>query len=44
MGEKFAATWGTWKGPVLGVFSYNENAKGGTAFFDWFHYLYEGPK
>jgi hypothetical protein len=43
LGEKFIANNGYWKGPKLGLFSYNEKQKGGTALFDWFHYDYDGP-
>jgi len=43
LGEKFAATFGNWKGPKVGLFSYHEYGKGGTALFDWFHYLHDGP-
>ncbi len=44
LGKKFAATFGNWKGPKVGLFSYHESGKGGTALFDWFHYIYDGPK
>jgi beta-xylosidase len=44
LGEKFFATFANWKGPKLGLFSYNENEEGGTALFDWFRYEYDGPK
>ena len=44
LGNTFATTFGYWKGPKLGLFSYNEKEKGGTAQFDWFHYIYDGPK
>ena len=43
LGDAFAATFGYWKGPKLGLFSYSENEHGGAARFDWFHYLYDGP-
>ena len=43
-GEKFTATFGNWKGPKIGLFSYHEKGEGGAAYFDWFHYLYDGPK
>lgn len=43
LGEKFSATFGNWKGPKIGLFSYHESGQGGTALFDWFHYLYDGP-
>jgi beta-xylosidase len=44
LGEKFSATFGNWKGPKIGLFSYHEQEQGGTALFDWFHYIYDGPK
>jgi len=44
LGEKFAATFGNWKGPKIGLFSYHEDGQGGTTLFDWFHYIYDGPK
>ena len=44
VGEIFGVKNGYWKGPKLGLFSYNEIAKGGIAAFDWFHYNYDGPK
>lgn len=44
LGDKFAATFGNWKGPKIGLFSYHEQEPGGTAKFDWFHYTYDGPK
>jgi len=44
LGGKFSATFGNWKGPRIGLFSYHEQGGGGTARFDWFHYLYDGPK
>jgi len=44
LGEKFAATFGNWKGPKVGLFSYHESGEGGIALFDWFHYDYDGPK
>jgi beta-xylosidase len=43
LGEKFAATFGNWKGPKVGLFSYHEFGNGGTALFDWFHYVHDGP-
>jgi beta-xylosidase len=42
--ESFIANNGFWKGPKIGLFSYNESGTGGKALFDWFHYLYDGPK
>ena len=44
LGDAFIANNGFWKGPKIGLFSYNETAKDGKALFDWFHYLYDGPK
>ncbi len=44
LGEKFTATFGNWKGPKIGLYSYHENGNGGTALFDWFRYIYDGPK
>ena len=44
LGEAFATNDGYWKGPKLGLFSYNEKERSGSAKFDWFHYLYDGPK
>jgi beta-xylosidase len=32
-----------WKAVRPGLFSYNIKQDGGTAFFDWFHYLHDGP-
>lgn len=43
-GEAFSASNGFWKGPKTGLFSYNETGKGGKALFNWFHYMYDGPK
>lgn len=43
-GGQFAVHNGYWKGPKIGLYSYNEKEQGGTAFFDWFHYIYDGPK
>lgn len=44
LGEKFSATFGYWKGPKIGLFSYHERGSGGTVCVDWFHYIYDGPK
>jgi len=44
IGEPFVANNGYWKGPKIGLFSYAEATGGGRAIFDWFHYLYDGPK
>jgi beta-xylosidase len=43
LGEPFATHNGYWKGPKPGLFSYNEIQNGGNAYFDWFHYWYDGP-
>jgi beta-xylosidase len=42
--ETFVANFGYWKGPKLGLFSYNENQQRGIALFDWFRYKYDGPQ
>ncbi len=44
IGEPFMANNGFWKGPKIGLFSYNTTTNGGNALFDWFHYSYDGPK
>jgi beta-xylosidase len=44
IGKPFEAKWGYWKGTRIGLFSYNEQADGGTAAFNYFHYSYDGPK
>ncbi len=44
LGDHFTANFGNWKGPKVGLFSYNEKNNGGTALFDWFHYDYVGPE
>jgi beta-xylosidase len=41
LGETFIVSYGNWKGPKIGLFSYNEKEKGGTAKFGWFRYMYE---
>lgn len=43
-GGSFETTFGNWKGPKIGLFSYNEAGRGGSAAFDWFRYDYDGPK
>jgi hypothetical protein len=43
-GESFGVENGFWKGPKIGLFSYNESGAGGVALFDWFHYTYDGPE
>ena len=42
--EAFSVGSGNWKGPKIGLFSYNEKENGGSAAFDWLHYIYEGPQ
>jgi beta-xylosidase len=43
-GDTFETKWGYWKGTRIGLFSYNERSDGGTAFFNWFTYDYDGPE
>jgi len=43
-GEPFVIKNGYWKGPKIGLFSYNGTSGKGTASFDWFHYTYDGPE
>ena len=40
-GDPFAMNFGFWKGPYIGLFSYNTAGDGGDAAFDWFRYNYE---
>lgn len=40
-GDPFAMNFGFWKGPHIGLFSYNTAGDGGDAAFDWFRYNYE---
>lgn len=40
-GEPFAMTFAFWKGPHIGLFSYNPAGDGGDASFDWFRYDYK---
>lgn len=44
VGEAFGIYNGYWKGPKIGLFSFNEAGGNGIASFDWFHYNYDGPK
>ncbi len=44
LGQPFPVHNGYWKGPKLGLFSYNEMKAGGIAKFDWFRYDYAGPQ
>jgi beta-xylosidase len=43
-GKTFKTVFGHWKGARIGLFSYNEQQDGGTAFFNYFKYDYDGPK
>ncbi len=43
LGDKFSATFGNWKGPRVGLFSYQTKEGEGKALFDWFHYKHDGP-
>ncbi len=43
LGDQFSATFGNWKGPRVGLFSYQTKDGEGTALFDWFHYKHDGP-
>lgn len=43
-GNPFVIENGFWKGPKIGLYSFNETVGGGMASFDWFHYNHEGPK
>ncbi|MGD9930805.1 MAG: glycoside hydrolase 43 family protein [Mangrovibacterium sp.] len=38
LGQKFQLRFGHWKGPKIGLFSFNEIQDGGTALFDDFRY------
>lgn len=38
IGEKFSMLFGHWKGPRIGLYSFNELQDGGTAIFDSFEY------
>jgi len=44
LGPSFEVRWGYWKGTRFGLFSYNEQANGGTVAFNFLHYTYDGPK
>lgn len=37
----FEMRFAYWKGPHIGIFSYNKIADGGKASFDWFRYEYD---
>jgi beta-xylosidase len=41
--EAFALHTTDWKGIRTGLFSYNTQAASGEAYFNWFHYNYDGP-
>lgn len=41
IGDKFHVGFGHWKGPKIGLFSYNEDQDGGSAIFDDFQYDYQ---
>jgi beta-xylosidase len=43
-GDKFSTAAGYWKGTRIGLFSFNEINNNGSAAFNWFTYLYDGPK
>jgi beta-xylosidase len=40
-GEKFQVLYGNWKGPRIGLYSFNEQEKGGIAVFDSFEYNFD---
>lgn len=42
-GEAYVLYFGHWKGSRVGLFSYNTQASGGEASFDWFTYQHDGP-
>ena len=41
--EQFSQNEANWKGPRIGIFSYNVLRDGGRADFNWFKYQYDGP-
>lgn len=41
VGVPFEMRFAYWKGPHIGIFSYNKIADGGKASFDWFRYEYD---
>jgi hypothetical protein len=43
-GEPFTTSAGFWKGTRIGLFSFNELADRGSAYFNSFIYNYNGPK
>ncbi len=42
-GDTFESGSGDWKGSRIGIYSYNTLSTGGSAFFDDFTYLFDGP-
>ena len=44
IGDAFPVQNGYWKGDKIGLFSFNEIKDGGVAGFNWFRYVYDGPK
>lgn len=40
-GEPFGVKMAYWKGPHIGLYSYNAKTDGGDASFDWFRYEYD---
>lgn len=42
-GEPYGLHSNDWKGTRVGLFSYNTNADGGEADFNWFRYKFDGP-
>lgn len=43
LGDGFSIKPGYWKGPKIGLFSFNDAGGSGVASFDYFHYDYDGP-
>jgi beta-xylosidase len=43
LGKQFIVNDGYWKGPKIGLFSYNEKENGGVAKFNWYQYEHDGP-
>jgi hypothetical protein len=44
IGETFPVWNAYWKGDKIGLFSFNDLKDGGWASFNWFRYVYDGPK
>ena len=42
-GDTFESGSGDWKGSRIGLYSYNTQETSGTAYFDEFTYLFDGP-